>query len=266
MVTSSDQFLDDDRLLTTLQRLLLIGTPRLRPALDQASTLISEALGADKVDVFLYEAATNSLVALGTSDTPMGRRQQALGLDRLPLANNSPPVRVFQTGASYVNGHTDQDPDQPRGVIDGLGVRSQVDVALVVNGERRGVLGAMSAAPDHFTDRDLRFLEAVAGWIGLVTHRAELFEAHTRAAFEQGRLEAGEELARLTPRQREIAVGIAAGLSNVELADRLGITSGTAANHIEHILDRLGLRTRTQIAVWAVERGLYRSSQEREDD
>jgi DNA-binding CsgD family transcriptional regulator len=266
MVTSPDQFGADDRLLTTLQHLLLIDALELRPALEQASNLVCEAVRADKVDVFLYEEATNSLVAMGTSDTPMGHREHELGLDRLPLANGSPPVKVFQTGTPYVNGHTDQDPDQPRGVIDGLGIRSQADVALVVDGERRGVLSTMAATTEQFSERDLRFLEAVAGWIGLVTHRAELFEAHTREAFERGRLEAGEELARLTPRQREIATCIAEGLSNEAIAERLGITSGTSANHIAEMLDRLGLRSRTQIAVWAVERGLYRSSQQQEDD
>src|SRR5215207_5283810 len=117
-----DQFADDDRLLTTLQRLLMITAPELRPALDQASTLIGEAIGADKVDVFLYEALTNSLVALGTSNTPMGRRQHELGLDRMPLVNGGPPSTVFQTGASYQTGRADLDPDQPRGTVDGLGV------------------------------------------------------------------------------------------------------------------------------------------------
>jgi DNA-binding NarL/FixJ family response regulator len=66
----------------------------------------------------------------------------------------------------------------------------------------------------------------------------------------------------LTPRQRDVATGIAEGLSNEELADRLGITPGTAANHVEHILGRLRFKSRSQIAVWAVERGLYRSGQE----
>src|SRR5215210_4312474 len=122
MSTSSDRFVDDDRLLTTLQRLLTISTPELRPALDEASTLISDALEADKVDVFIYEAGSESLVALGTSNTPMGRRQHALGLDRLPLANAGPPETVFQTGVPYLTEHADQDPNQPRGVIDGLGV------------------------------------------------------------------------------------------------------------------------------------------------
>ena len=56
----------DDRLLDTLQRLLAIPAPDLRTALGQACTLVAEALSADKVDVFLYEAASETLVAAGT--------------------------------------------------------------------------------------------------------------------------------------------------------------------------------------------------------
>ena len=40
----------------------------------------------------------------------------------------------------------------------------------------------------------------------------------------------------------------------------LVITEGTAANHVKHILARLTLDSRVQIAAWAVERGLYHSS------
>src|SRR4051794_17638562 len=86
------------RLLTTLQRLLGIQAAELRPALNEASTLVGEALGADRVDVFLYEAAPHSLVAMGTSDTPMGMRQHQLGLNRQPLALDGPAVRVYETG------------------------------------------------------------------------------------------------------------------------------------------------------------------------
>src|ERR671916_2693615 len=85
----------DDRLFETLARLLGIASPELRPALDQASDLVAEALGADKVDVFLHEAASESLVALGTSHTPMGRKQHELGLDRFPLANAGPLAAVY---------------------------------------------------------------------------------------------------------------------------------------------------------------------------
>ena len=45
----------------------------------------------------------------------------------------------------------------------------------------------------HVIDRDVVFLQAVAGWIGMMAHRAELFEAHTRMATAQGRLQAGDK-------------------------------------------------------------------------
>jgi PAS domain S-box-containing protein len=62
----------------------------------------------------------------------------------------------------------------------------------------------------------------------------------------------------LTPRQVEVATLVAAGLSNSQIAEKLVIAPGTVANHVEHILARLGFRSRGQVAVWAVERGLHR--------
>jgi hypothetical protein len=85
-------------LLETLQRLLAIQATEMRPALTEAATLIAEALAADKVDMFLYQADSDSLVALGTSTTPMGKRQHELGLDRLPLANGGRAADAFGTG------------------------------------------------------------------------------------------------------------------------------------------------------------------------
>jgi DNA-binding CsgD family transcriptional regulator len=73
---------------------------------------------------------------------------------------------------------------------------------------------------------------------------------------------ASEELARISPRERDVALLIAAGLTNAEIAQQLTLVEGTVANHVEHALRKLGLRSRTQIAVWAVEHGLYRSDQE----
>jgi len=255
----------DDRLLKTLQRLLSIHAPELRPALNQASSLVAEALDADKIDVFLHESESDTLVAMGTSDTEMGRQQHRAGLNRQPIANNGPSVAVFQTGTPYRSGAADRDPTQLVGMIRRLEVKSEMDVALDVNGERRGILQAASHQPDFFSERDLDFLSAVAGWIGMVTHRAELFAAHERDVYERGRQHAGDELARLTRRQQELAACLAEGLTNEQIADRLMITEGTVANHIAQIMRRLVLTSRTQIAVWAVERGLYRSSQERDD-
>jgi non-specific serine/threonine protein kinase len=60
----------------------------------------------------------------------------------------------------------------------------------------------------------------------------------------------------LSPRETEVASLIARGLSNREIAARLVITEKTAANHVEHIMAKLNLRSRAQIAVWAVRHGL----------
>jgi predicted ATPase/DNA-binding CsgD family transcriptional regulator/DNA-binding XRE family transcriptional regulator len=60
----------------------------------------------------------------------------------------------------------------------------------------------------------------------------------------------------LSPREQEVAALIARGLSNRAIAGELHITEKTAANHVEHIMTKLDLRTRAQIAIWAVQRGL----------
>src|SRR5437764_4853022 len=111
-VTSQRQ----DRLLSTLEGLLELPATEVKATLNQATSLIAEVLTADKVDVFFHDPLSETLVALGTSDTPMGRKQRAIGMDRLPLANGGRTVQVFLTGTSYLNRHADQDPEELVGV------------------------------------------------------------------------------------------------------------------------------------------------------
>jgi DNA-binding CsgD family transcriptional regulator len=250
---------NSEQLLRTLEQLLAIRSPELRPALDEAAMPLLETVGAEKMDVFLYEAESATLVAVGTSDTPMARLQKKLGLDRLPLANGGRVAQTYETGAPYLNGSVERDEEELRGVREGLGVRSEVNVVIDVNGQRRGVLSAISSLPDKFTEHDLEFLKAVAGWVGIVAERAQLSEAMAERAFQRGQRLAAAEVARITPRQREVAACIAEGLTNEEIAERLVLVNGTVANHVQAILTRLGLRNRTQLAAWAVERGLYQS-------
>jgi DNA-binding CsgD family transcriptional regulator len=56
----------------------------------------------------------------------------------------------------------------------------------------------------------------------------------------------------LTPRQTEVAALVADGLTNRELAERLGITERSAESHLERIRLRLGFRSRSQVAAWYV--------------
>ncbi|HEV8637382.1 MAG TPA: LuxR C-terminal-related transcriptional regulator [Chloroflexota bacterium] len=60
----------------------------------------------------------------------------------------------------------------------------------------------------------------------------------------------------LTRREREVARLIARGLTNGQIAQELVIVKGTVANHVEHILGKLGFSSRTQIAAWVAAGGL----------
>jgi len=62
--------------------------------------------------------------------------------------------------------------------------------------------------------------------------------------------------ASLTAREREVLAGVARGLSNRAIAEELGITERTARTHVSNILAKLGLSSRTQAALYAVQHGL----------
>jgi len=66
----------------------------------------------------------------------------------------------------------------------------------------------------------------------------------------------GMPIDELTEREREILRYIARGDNNREIGETLFITEGTVKNHVSSILSKLGLRDRTQAALWAREHGL----------
>ena len=62
---------------------------------------------------------------------------------------------------------------------------------------------------------------------------------------------------RLSHREIEIVVALAEGLTNREIAERVGINESAVAIDLSRVLRKLGLRNRVQVAVWAVRQGLY---------
>ena len=63
---------------------------------------------------------------------------------------------------------------------------------------------------------------------------------------------------RLTGRERDVMACLARGLSNQAIATELGMAERTARTHVSNILAKLGLASRTQAALFAVEHGLER--------
>jgi DNA-binding NarL/FixJ family response regulator len=73
-----------------------------------------------------------------------------------------------------------------------------------------------------------------------------------RAAPELATTESGP---RLSPREQQVAGLVAEGLTNRQIAERMIVTERTVAAHVEHIMAKLGVSSRTQIGVWAAGRG-----------
>ena len=72
-------------------------------------------------------------------------------------------------------------------------------------------------------------------------------------------LRAGTDLApvpALSPREREIVGCLTRGASNKEIARELAIAESTVKIHVQHILRKLELASRVQVAVWAIEHGI----------
>ena len=65
-----------------------------------------------------------------------------------------------------------------------------------------------------------------------------------------------DALASLSDRELEVVRLVAEGLSNKEISSRLSLSDKTVKNHISHILAKMNLTARTQVAVYAIRAGL----------
>lgn len=126
-----------------------------------------------------------------------------------------------------------------------LGVRA-VMKAFLPTGGATGVSFVFDTARSRFTDSDRLALQC------LIPHLIQLRRnAHARKTYQvllDSTATARTTLQRLTPRERVVLARAATGETNTAIAQALFVSPGTVRKHLEHIFDKLEVRTRTQAA------------------
>jgi DNA-binding NarL/FixJ family response regulator len=130
-------------------------------------------------------------------------------------------------------------------------------VALTSFGEDERLHAALEAGASGYLLKDAD-AEEVASAIR-AAHRGELQldpALARRLLSSLWAAQGDESKAELTPRELEIVRLLGAGKANKEIAGELAISERTARTHVSHILAKLDLSSRTQVALWAVRQGL----------
>jgi DNA-binding NarL/FixJ family response regulator len=155
-------------------------------------------------------------------------------------------------------------------VLDGIGATRAIVgerettrvLMLTTFGLDSYVYDALRAGASGFMLKDAPPEEIVAAVRIVARGEALLAPAVTRGVIEEfsrtpaRRADASAELRDLTPREREVLDLLVRGLSNTEICRALVISDATAKTHVARILQKLGLRDRVQVVIYAYERGL----------
>lgn len=128
-------------------------------------------------------------------------------------------------------------------------------IMLTVSDREEHVIAALRAGADGYLLKDMEpeeILEALlAAGRGRLVISQRLTELIARA-LRQDHQPVRVDEAGLTPRERQVLDLIADGLSNKLIARELDLSLGTVKVHVKHLFKKLRLRTRVEVAVWAI--------------
>jgi DNA-binding NarL/FixJ family response regulator len=134
-----------------------------------------------------------------------------------------------------------------------------IAVTSFIEGEK--VTSALEAGASGYLLKDADAEEVAAAIRAAHAGEVHLDAAVARLLAQRMRTRRDEEpVEPLTPREKEVLAQLGKGASNKELAYELSITERTARTHVSNILGKLGLASRTQAALWAVEHKLVDAS------
>jgi DNA-binding CsgD family transcriptional regulator len=130
-----------------------------------------------------------------------------------------------------------------------LGVEDQLTVAVANRSSGRPAAISAHRGRQGFDDDDRALFGLLQPHLTAARDNAFRFSAALSDRPRSAEPGARAALARLTERQLAILAQLATGSTNSQIASALDISAGTVRKHLEHILQRLGLPTRTAAAV-----------------
>ena len=174
----------------------------------------------------------NPLMALALA----GLLAQA-GFDLAESADDAPDLLVLDFGPAAL--------DRLREARAG-GARARI-IVLIADGDGAAASDAVELGVEGLLQRSAS-VATVAECIAGVAAGGQWFDPQAmRAAFE--RVAGTAAVLPLTPRERDVARLVAAGQRNRVIADGLGISEGTVKMHLHNVYAKLGLESRTQLAM-----------------
>ena len=203
-------------------------------------------------------------------DHPMMRR----GLrDLLAMEDDMDPVGEAGNGPDAIRLALELEPDlilldlnMPG--MDGLetlrGMRDrEVDARIImftVSDDQTDVLQALRQGADGYLLKDMDADDLVEhvrlAARGKLALSPELTMVLAEAIRERPKTPSQVQAANLTKREKDVLKLISKGLSNKMIARRLDIAEGTVKVHVKRLLNKLGMRSRTEAAVWVVENNI----------
>ncbi len=137
-------------------------------------------------------------------------------------------------------------------------------VMFTVSDQEDDVVAALRAGADGYLLKDMEPEDMIAQLSQAAVGKMVISDRLTTLLAEALRSNRSQQAPRpdfdsLTPREKDILRLIAEGLSNKMIGRNLDISDGTVKVHVKHLLKKLNLRSRVEVAVWAVEKGVHKS-------
>ena len=124
-------------------------------------------------------------MSLGVSNTPLGQKQRALGLDVIPMTAPAPVVQAIQSGRSMLVYDGRHDARMWRPEVEQLGLASVMLSPIEVDGQPRGALVSSSTQSYAFQPDDLETQDLIARRLGLALQHSEMTEDLNRLEAER---------------------------------------------------------------------------------